>query len=710
MKHNIKSKIAMALIAISLMATGCSNAQTNTTNTSSTSNSTITNKYSDRDLDSSWDENTATKITLSGNKISISGDGAEQKDGNLTIKSAGTYVISGTLDNGKILVEANDTDKVQIVLNNANITNKLGSPIEVKNADKVFLTLADGSTNNITDESEAASSSENTDISDAAIYSKTDLTINGNGSLIVKSKNNEGIKSKDELVITGGNITVDSKEDALTGKDSIAIKGGNFVLNSDKDGLKSSNSTDSSKGWISIDGGTFKITAANDGIDAETTLEINGGKFDITTGEGSNSVSTQNGIGHMREPQGNMEIPNVMTPPDRNNSNKNDTTSRATESIEKESNTNLEQNRQMPQRPSNSFNQQNGQMPQRPDKPFNQQNGQIPQRPNESSKQQDGQITQKTDDSTKEKNQTNLKSPENSTIKNTSTNDSESAKALKSGTNLVINSGEINLDAEEDGIHSNKNIEINGGTINIKAGDDGIHSDDSLTVKESSKISISKSYEGIEAKTINIEGGNTNIVSSDDGLNGTSGSSNSQQMMRGGGETAQDGVSVNISGGTLTINAQGDGVDSNADINISGGQTIVYGPSNGGNGSLDYTGNAKISKGTFVAIGTADMYQGFDNSLSQKSVTFTFSSPQNDNQTLTLVDSNNNVITSFKTQKTYQSLLISSEKFKSGESYTLYKGGTVSDNNSDLSTSGKLSGGEKISQVTISNTNTKVNV
>lgn len=466
------------------------------------------------------------------------------------------------------------------------------------------------------------------------------MTINGNGSLTVNSNNNEGIKSKDELVITGGNIKVDSKGDALTGKNSIAIKGGSFDLNSNKDGIKSSNSTDSSKGWISIDGGTFKISAANDGIEAETILEINDGDFDITTGDGGETVSTQS------------------------------------------------------QQNSLGGGRQNGM---RPD--MNQQNGNP---------------------------QSNSEFGNRGNMKNFSTNaensdSSESIKGLKSGTDLVVNSGSITINAEEDALHSNKDININGGTLSVKAGDDGIHSEDTLNITNEAKVDILNSYEGIESKVINIKGGTTSVVSSDDGINGTSGSSDVQGI-RGSGESAQDGVSVNISGGSLTVNAQGDGLDSNADINITGGKTIVYGPSNGGNGSLDYTGTAKITKGTFVAIGTADMYQGFDDSSSQNTVTFGFNSTQSENQTLTLVDSNNNIITSFKAQKSYQALLISSDKLKEGETYTLYSGGTVSENSSkntsdkdsstdsSLNTSGSLSGGEKVTQFTLSEKNTMVNI
>ncbi|SFE78253.1 carbohydrate-binding domain-containing protein [Peptostreptococcus sp. D1] len=722
--YKIKNKLALALIAISFIASGCSNAQTksSSTSTATTAVTSITDKYSDRDLDPSWDESTATKITLSGNSITTSGYGAQEKNGSLIIQSGGTYVLSGTLDSAQIIVEAPDTDKVQIVFNNVSITNKDSIPLNIKTADKVFLTLADNTTNKIVDNSGAATSNNSntssvsntstntansestatnstdnnssttnkTDLPDAAIYSKCNLTINGNGSLTVNSNNNEGIKSKDELVITGGNIKVDSKGDALTGKDSIAIKGGSFDLNSSKDGIKSSNSTDTSKGWISIDGGTFKISAANDGIDAETILEINAGDFDITTGNGGEAVSKQsqeNSLGGRRKNDMRLDI---------------------------------DQQNRIPQSNSKFDNQGNMMAP--PNKPDSNSSATQNNPAQRSSPKafSDNKITTTTSSRIKNQNNQTIQAGDLSTHVENS-NSSESSKGLKAGTDLIVNNGSITVNAEEDALHSNKNININGGNLNVKAGDDGIHSEEILNITNESKVTISNSYEGIESKVINIKGGTISIVSSDDGINGASGNSDFQGM-RGGRESAQNGVSVNISGGSLTVNAQGDGLDSNADINITGGKTIVYGPSNGGNGSLDYTGTAKITNGTFVAIGTADMYQGFDDSSTQNTVTFGFSSTQSENQALTLVDSNNNVITSFKAQKSYQALLISSDKLKEGEIYALYSGGTISENsskntsgedsstNSKLNTSGSFSGGEKITQFTLSKKNTVINI
>ncbi|RYD04942.1 hypothetical protein N752_12200 [Desulforamulus aquiferis] len=251
--------------------------------------------YSNRDLEGTWDAETATSISLNGSSIAISGAGATASGGQLTISTAGVYVLSGTLDKGQIIVDAADSDKVQIVLNGVSITCPDSAPIYVKQADKVFLTLGEGTKNTITDGATYILA-DGEEEPDAAIFSKEDLTINGSGELIVKANYNNGITSKDDLIITGGDIIVNSARDGLRGRDMVAIYGGAFVINADGDGIKSNNDKDTDKGWVSIDGGTFEITAGNDGIQAETIAQITGGTITIKTGGGSAeaSVARQN--------------------------------------------------------------------------------------------------------------------------------------------------------------------------------------------------------------------------------------------------------------------------------------------------------------------------------------------------------------------------------------------------------------------------------
>jgi len=250
--------------------------------------------YSDRDFDASYDEASAAKITLSDDKISISGEGAKANGSSLCIEEEGTYIITGSMSDGQIRVETADDEKVQLVLNGINISCSDNAPVIVEESDKVFITLADGSKNTLTGPetySEAASS----DGTDGVIFSRADLCINGSGSLTVTADGGHGIVSKDNLIVTDGNISVTAAGDGIQGKDCVKIGGGNLTVTAADDGIKSSNSDDADRGFISIDSGNVTVAAGCDGIQAETLLRVADGILDITTGGGSGTVSTDSG-------------------------------------------------------------------------------------------------------------------------------------------------------------------------------------------------------------------------------------------------------------------------------------------------------------------------------------------------------------------------------------------------------------------------------
>ena len=230
-----------------------------------------------------------------GNSTEISGDGVTSNNNKITITSAGTYSISGTLSDGQVIVNAGENDKVYILLDGANITCSNSSPIYVMNSKKTVVALADGSKNYITDSEKYVLEDTTTDEPNAAIFSKDDLTIIGNGYLEVNANYNNGITSKDDLKIESGNITVKSVSDGLRGRDSIVITNGNINVKSDGDGMKSNNDEDAEKGYISIKGGIINITSGEDGIQAETKVVISDGNLNITSGEGSaNSITSNN--------------------------------------------------------------------------------------------------------------------------------------------------------------------------------------------------------------------------------------------------------------------------------------------------------------------------------------------------------------------------------------------------------------------------------
>ena len=233
-------------------------------------------EYSKRDMDASFDESSATKITLSGDSASVSGSGAVAEGSTVTISTAGTYIVSGNLTDGSITVTTSENDKVQIVLNGVKIACSSGPAIDIQSADKCFITLAEGTQNSLSDGSVFTSEDAN-----ACIYATCDLTINGSGSLDVSGNYRHGVFSKDDLVVYGGSINVSAVEDGLNGKDSVKIGAGDVSIDSGADGVKSSKSTNPEKGFVYVSGGSLSIDAEDDGIQAKTCLCIAGGSIEI---------------------------------------------------------------------------------------------------------------------------------------------------------------------------------------------------------------------------------------------------------------------------------------------------------------------------------------------------------------------------------------------------------------------------------------------
>lgn len=284
--------LSTMLAVTSLAACGTKSTSTSTGSSSSTKTVSTSDMFTKRDLDSSYDESKATKVKLSDSKTTVSGDGAKYSSENgvntVTITKEGTYILSGNL-NGQIVVDTDKTAKVQIVLNGVTISSESTAAIQVKQADKVFLTLAKGSENTLTETGEFASDDSST--VDGVIFSKDDLTINGTGSLKISTASGHGVVSKDDLVIASGTIDITSSGHGLQGKDSVRIADGTITINSSNDGIHSENKDDSSLGFVYIKDGTIKITAADDGIHSGNNVTIDGGT--ITVSESSEGIEGQ---------------------------------------------------------------------------------------------------------------------------------------------------------------------------------------------------------------------------------------------------------------------------------------------------------------------------------------------------------------------------------------------------------------------------------
>lgn len=284
-KYKIFAIVMAAVLAIMTFG-GCSLKKTD----SDDSGTSVSDEdmFTERDLDASYEESSSAKIALADGATKSDSDNVKTDGDAVEITGEGTYIISGTLTNGRIIVNAKDSDKIQLVLNGANINCDTGAAIYVKQADKVFITLAPSSENTLSNKREFVAVDDNN--IDSVIFSKSDLTLNGSGKLTVNAAYGHGIVSKDDLVLTGGEYSITSEKQALSGKDSIRVADGTYTLNAGKDGLHSENTDDTSKGFIYIANGTFDITCDCDGIDASGTVTVKNGNINITSGGGSENA------------------------------------------------------------------------------------------------------------------------------------------------------------------------------------------------------------------------------------------------------------------------------------------------------------------------------------------------------------------------------------------------------------------------------------
>lgn len=240
--------------------------------------------FTENDKNGAWDTTRATRITLDGDEVSVFGGGAYAFDGNVMITGKGKYVISGTLTDGSVIVDADSSAKVWIMLDGVDITCSTGACLDVEQADKVFLTLAEGSNNRLT--TMGFSAENRTAGMDGAVFSRDDLTINGTGSLTVTAAEESGIVCNDELVFTGGSITVDAAADALHVNDNLRILETQLNLKAGDDGI-SLTGLESELYWES---GTLTATATGDGINAENNIRILNGSLTLEAGDDGISV------------------------------------------------------------------------------------------------------------------------------------------------------------------------------------------------------------------------------------------------------------------------------------------------------------------------------------------------------------------------------------------------------------------------------------
>lgn len=560
--------------------------------------------FTERDLAGTYEESGAVYVTLSDDGITGETDGVVINGQTMTITAEGTYIFSGTLSEGQIVVDA-DNAKVQIVFDNVDITCASSAAVYVKSAEKVFVTLAEGSQNTLRNTDEYVAIDDNN--IDAVIFAKSDLTLNGTGSLTIVSAEGHGIVSKDDLKITGGTYDIIAAGHALSGKDSVRIADGTFILTAEKDGIHAENADDKEKGYIYIADGDFTITSDGDGMDASNIVQIEDGTFDITAGGGAaNSLKTHES--------------------------------------------------DMPGGPG-------GEMPQNGEKPDGESMPQMGEKPDGENMPQD-----------------------------TTTDESgTSTKGIKAGGGMYLNGGTYQIDSADDSIHSNANITIADGTYTLATGDDGVHADDALIVNGGT-ITVTESYEGLEGLTVTINDGTIDITASDDGINTAGGTDQSGFGTFGDHfkgmdsaddeteETTDNEMWMELNGGYIHILAGGDGVDSNGDLTINGGEIYIDGPSDNGNSAIDYgdRSSAYVNGGMLVAIGSSGMAEGMSDSSKQE-VLMVKLGEQMEAGDVELTDNEGNVIVSYTALKSYDCVIISTAEVESGATYTLTTSGTMTE-------------------------------
>ena len=494
--------------------------------------SAVSDLFSNRDLNPEY--NTTAEITLKDTTAEISGSGVTVKDSVVTINSEGVYHITGKLSNGQIIVNA-EKSKVQLILDNADINCSYSSPIYAVSSDKLFITLV--GENTLTD-GENYIYSDDSDEPDSCIFSKDSITVNGTGTLNINANFNDGIRSKDDIVITGGTLNINSVGDGIKAKDYIAVADGNINIISQQDGMKATNAEDSALGFIYIEGGNINIDSQQDGIQAETVFTAADGSFNVKSGGGSenSTKSHHDDFGGMGGDFGGF-------------------------------------NGEMP-----DFGNFGGEMPD-----FGNFNGEMPDFGN----MQGGQPEF-----------TSLSFVQTAEKTDISDNTDISTKGIKAN-EINITGGKFIIDSADDTLHSNSKLNISGGEYELSAGDDGIHADSEINISNGI-INIKKSYEGIESSVINISGGTVELVSSDDGFNAGDGTTSQDGMgtytegvilnvsggtvyVDAGGDGLDSNGDIAMSGGTVIVNGptnSGNGaLDSNKEIKVTGGLLIAAGSS-----------------------------------------------------------------------------------------------------------------------------------
>ncbi len=604
--------------------------------------------FTEYDLDGAWDASSPTAtITLTGDGAKISGKGAYANGGTVTITGAGRYVLTGELTDGAIVVDAYQSSKIWLLLDGVAVENSSGPALWVKQADKVFVTLAAGTENTLTDG--AAYSAEATaDGADGAVFSHDDLTFNGSGSLTVTGNYKHGIAANDDLVLAGGELTVTAAADGVRANDSLRLCEAAVTVNAGDDGVMAANEEEG-QGWlyvesgrltitagddavhtagdITVDGGEFTIAAGDDGIHSDTAITLNGGTvlieecyegleavtIDMTGGDvtiypeddGFNANGGSGGFGMMGGGMGGFG-----QQPDGEGS--------------------------MPQGGFGQWPDGDGSMPQggfgqQPDGDGSMPQGGFGQQPDGDGSMPQGGFGQQPDG-------------EGSMPQGGFGQQPDGDGSLPQGGFGQWPDGDGSLPQGGFGQQPD-------GDGSLPQGGFGQQPDGNGSMPEAL--------------------GESGLPQGDDPL-----------TLSAAENTAQAESQINISGGSVTIiNETGrdaDGLDSNGSISISGGEIRISLVNSGSNCAIDYGsesgGVCEISGGTVIACGSYSMAEGFDASSTQASVLYNFSAGAQAGTTVALEDADGNVLLSWAVPCTFSSANLSCPAMTVGGTYQVVVG------------------------------------
>lgn len=483
MKRGIKKTVAACCIALMLLSgctksAGTESADTKDTvsdlteqeeNLSDTDEDTAEDTdsmFTDRDKEVGYDENECTAIQLSDDGSSCDSQSVSIEGQTVTITEEGTYLLSGSLSDGSVVIYTDENVKVRLILNGVSINSSSSAAIYVKSADKVFITLAPD-TENVLSNGGTYETVDDNNI-DSAIFSKSDLTLNGSGSLKVTAKEGHGVVSKDDLVITGGTYNIEAASQGLSGKDSIRILDGDFTVTAGKDALHAENEDDKEKGFVYIAGGTFALASSGDGISAYSDITLLDGTYTITAGGGS-----ENGEDHQEEVPGGSGGPG-------------------------------EPGGMMP----------SGERPQ--GEPGEKPQGEPDQKPQAESEASDESEASETT-STK-----GIKANGSLVISGGTYTIYAADDGFHSNSDIAISGGTLTIASGDDGIHADGQVTVSDGTIVISESYEGIEGSEKVLIA-GGRITLTSDDDGLNSAVVEISGGHTEIDAEGDGIdsNGT---------------------------------------------------------------------------------------------------------------------------------------------------------------------------------------------